>query len=136
MKSPSRSITPMHELAICESVLRQVLAVAASQYVQSVARITLRIGPLAGVEPDLVRLAFPIVAAGTVCADALLEIEVAPVEVRCQVCDATSSVRPNRLSCATCGTWRVNLVSGDEMLLASIELVDAPRTSQMETIDV
>ena len=28
------------------------------------------------------------------------------------------------------------LVSGDEMLLASIELMDAPRTSQMERIDV
>ena len=136
MKSPPCSITPMHELAICESVLRQVLAVAASQNVRSVARITLRIGPLAGVEPDLVRLAFPIVAAGTACADATLDIEVAPVEVRCQVCDATSCVRPNRLLCATCGTWRVRLISGDEMLLASIEVMDAPRTSHKEHIDV
>ena len=126
----------MHELAICESLLRQVLAIAASKNVQNVARITLRIGPLAGVEPDLVRLAFPIVAAGTACAGASLDIEVAPVEVRCQVCDATSSVRPNRLLCATCGTWRVTLVSGDEMLLASIELAGPRRTSQMERTNV
>jgi len=126
----------MDELAICESVLRQALAVAASQSVQRVARIALRIGPLAGVEPDLVRLAFPIVAVGTVCADAVLEIEVAPVEVRCRVCDATSAARPNRRLCATCGTWRVKLVSGDDLLLARIESNAAPRTSEMESVDM
>jgi hydrogenase nickel incorporation protein HypA/HybF len=126
----------MHELAICESVLQQVLAVASSRNLPHVARITLRIGPLAGVEPDLVRLAFPIVAAGTTCADASLEIEIAPVEVRCRLCDAKSGVPPNRLLCATCGTWRVKVVSGDEMLLSSVELTDAPSTNQARFSDV
>ena len=126
----------MHELAICESVLRRGLAVAASQSIHNVARIALRIGPLAGVEPDLVRLAFPIVAAGTACATAALDIEIAPIEVRCQICDSTSSVRPSRRLCATCGTWRVNLVSGEEILSGGTDMMDAPLGRQMERIDV
>ncbi|MEJ1975499.1 MAG: hypothetical protein WDN49_04855 [Acetobacteraceae bacterium] len=40
-------------------MLQQVLAVASSQGAGNVGRITLRIGPLAGVEPDLLRRAFP-----------------------------------------------------------------------------
>jgi len=126
----------MHELAICRSVLAQVLAVAAAHDGQAVGRITLRIGPLAGVEPDLLAAAFPIVAAGTPCEGAILEIEGIDVQVRCRGCGAVSVVRPNRLLCAGCGGWQVTLLSGDEMLLASVELQDAPRPAQRERVDV
>ncbi len=126
----------MHELAICQSVLAQVLAIAASHDGRTVGRITLRIGPLAGVEPDLLCAAFPIVAAGTRCDGAVLEIEGIDVQVRCRGCGALSSVRPNRLLCAECGGWQVTLLSGDEMLLASVDLLDAPRPKQKERADV
>lgn len=115
----------MHELAICQSILRQVLVVAASHSARRIGRITLRIGPLAGVEPDLLRSAFPLVVAGTSCEGAMIEIETTSVEVRCRNCDAISNARPNRLLCGRCGTWQVTLASGDEMLLARIELLDA-----------
>lgn len=114
----------MHELAICSSVLQQALSVARMHGAQRVGWITLQIGPLAGVEPALLRAAFPIVAVGTACADASLEIETLPVQVHCSACKATSKVRANRLLCAGCGTWRVELVSGDEMLLARVEFLD------------
>ncbi len=126
----------MHELAICRSVLAQVLAVAAAHDGHTVGRITLRIGPLAGVEPDLLSAAFPIVAAGTPCDGAILEIEDIAVQVRCRGCGAESVVRPNRLLCAGCGAWQVTLLSGDEMRLASVELQDAPRPAQKERADV
>jgi len=126
----------MHELAICRSVLAQVLAVAAAHDGPAVGRITLRIGPLAGVEPALLCAAFPIVAAGTPCDGAILEIEGIDARVRCRGCGAVSVVRPNRLLCAGCGAWQVTLISGDEMLLASVDLLDAPRPKQEERADV
>ena len=126
----------MHELAICGSILRQVAAVALAQNAGHVSRIVLQIGPLAGVEPELLRAAFPIVAAGSICEDALIEIEEIEVCVLCHLCGATSHVRPNRLLCADCGTWRVKLVSGDEMLLARIELSDDLSSVNMESVDV
>jgi hydrogenase nickel incorporation protein HypA/HybF len=117
----------MHELAICQSVLRQALAVAVLLDIRQIGRITLRIGPLAGVEPDLLRRTFPLVATGTSCEGAKIEIEIAAVTVRCAICDMASDVSPNRLLCASCGSWRVHLVSGDEMLLARIEPLDGPQ---------
>ena len=125
MNSRLRLTTPVHELAICESVLRQVLAVAAERSGGQIRRITLRIGPLAGVEPDLVRLAFPLVAAGTPCEHATLEIEPLAVQVRCQICGETSEVPLNRLLCGYCATSRVDLICGDELLLAWVELLDS-----------
>jgi hydrogenase nickel incorporation protein HypA/HybF len=87
----------------------------------------LRIGKLAGVEPDLLRRAFPMVAAGTPCEGAVLDIEDSPVTVCCRLCGATSGVAPNRLLCGACGEWRVTVVSGDELLLASVELLTQER---------
>jgi hydrogenase nickel incorporation protein HypA/HybF len=123
----------LHELAICESILGQALAVAASHGAREIGKITLRIGPLAGVEPDLLRLAFPLVAAGTRCEEAELAIETIEVSVACRVCGAVSNVRPNRLLCAGCGGWRVALLSGDEMLLDSIELRE-PRRQELADV--
>jgi hydrogenase nickel incorporation protein HypA/HybF len=127
---------PVHELSICRSVLAQALAVAASHDGRAVGRITLRIGPLAGVEPDLLLAAFPIVAAGTPCDGAVIAIEDIAVRVRCRGCGALSVVRPNRLLCAGCGAWQVTLLSGDEMLLASVDLLDTPIPEQKERADV
>ena len=114
----------MHELAICESVLRQVLALAEAHKAGRVGRICLTIGPLAGVEPQLLLNAFPLVAAGTLCEAAEVEIESSAVRVECTICGASSGAKPNRLLCAACGNWRVALVSGDEMLLRRVELFD------------
>jgi hydrogenase nickel incorporation protein HypA/HybF len=126
----------MHELAICRSLLQQVLAAAPLHDMRAIGRITLRIGPLSGVEPDLLRAGFPLVAAGTPCEGAIIAIETMSVLVRCKSCGATSVVRPNRLLCGDCGEWRVALVSGDEMLLASIELCDAPAPGMKDLADV
>jgi hydrogenase nickel incorporation protein HypA/HybF len=126
----------MHELAICRSMLQQVLAIAASNDMPTVGRIMLRIGPLAGVEPGLLCVAFPIVAVGTPCEGATIEIESMAVRVRCKRCGSTSVVRPNCLLCASCGDWQVILLSGDEMLLTGIELSDAPLPRQKERADV
>ena len=117
-------------------MLQQVLAIAASNDMPAVGRIMLRIGPLAGVEPGLLCAAFPIVAAGTPCEGATIEIERMAVKVLCRLCGSTSIVRPNRLLCASCGDWQVTLLSGDEMLLASIESMDPPFSKQKERVDV
>ena len=126
----------MHELAICQALLRQVLKVAENRTSQRVGRIKLRIGPLSGVEPGLLKSAFPLVAAGTLCEGTIIEIEDIPVRVRCQICDSTSQTRSNRLLCTDCGTWRVTLISGDEMLLASVELPDAQTFNKWERTHV
>jgi hydrogenase nickel incorporation protein HypA/HybF len=119
----------MHELSVCLSLLDQVQRIADDHGATRVERIRLRIGPLSGVEAGLLKNAYPLAAAGTIAAGAALEIESAPVRVHCSECAEESDVSANRLLCARCGSHRTRLISGDEMLLASLELTladDAP----------
>lgn len=115
----------MHELAICQGMLAQVATIAAQHHAVAVAAIHLRIGPLSGVEPQLLNQAFPLASAGTVAAGARLVVEALPVVVRCRRCGAESEAPPNRLLCAECGDWNTELMKGDELLLASVELTTA-----------
>jgi hydrogenase nickel incorporation protein HypA/HybF len=112
----------MHELSVCLSLLDQVRSIAREHGATRVERILLRIGPLSGVEPPLLENAYPLAAAGTLAEEAVLEIETAPVIVRCRECGAESETAPNRLVCGRCGGFRTDLVSGDEMLLINLEL--------------
>lgn len=112
----------MHELSVCQGVISQVEKVAADQGSAKVEHIVLQIGGLSGVEPPLLERAFGIARAGTVAAQATLEIRSGPVVVECRECGGRSAVPPNRLLCEYCGEWRVQVVEGEELLLLSVEL--------------
>jgi len=112
----------MHELSVCQGLMRQVEKVAAENSARSVELIRLRVGELSGVEPSLLQHAFEIARAGTIAAAAELEIEGGPIVVKCQECGASSAATINRLLCQYCGEWRVNVVEGDELLLLSLEI--------------
>ena len=112
----------MHELAICRGIITQVTAIAAEHNAQHVDRIYLKIGPLSGVEPDLLRSAFPIASARSVASDAALVIQSLPIRVHCKSCHAESEVAINKIICGHCGDWQTELVSGDELLLERVEL--------------
>ncbi len=112
----------MHELAVCQSLLHEVGRVAGAHNAAKVMEVVVTVGPLSGIEaPQLVR-AFTIARAGTVADDATLLIDEAPVVVWCDACETESEVQPNALLCRRCGTWRVSLKSGNELLLKRIEL--------------
>ena len=111
----------MHELSVCPSLLQQLQSIAAERDAQRIIRIELSLGPLSGVEADLLRNAWPIASAGTIAVDAELVIEEAGVVVRCRTCGAETPARPNRLLCGSCGDFQTTLVSGDEMILQRVE---------------
>jgi hydrogenase nickel incorporation protein HypA/HybF len=112
----------MHELSVCIALMEQVQRIAQEHQAGRVERIVLQVGPLSGVEAPLLEHAWPLAAAGTLAEAAELLIETAPVKVKCTQCGSESEVVPNRLLCAACGDYRTQLVSGDEMLLANLEL--------------
>lgn len=115
----------MHELSVCIALLESVQRVAAEHASPGVEKIVLRIGPLSGIEADLLRNAYPIAAAGTIAADAELVIETDSIVVSCTQCGAESAAKPNRLLCADCGDYRTRVIRGDEMILQTLELEPA-----------
>lgn len=112
----------MHELSVCLGLLGQLEDLAAAHGAQRVLVVTLKLGPLAGIEGALLEQAFPLACHGSVAEQASLVIEMLPVKVCCLECGKESEVQTNRLLCTVCGAWKTELVSGDEMLLASVEL--------------
>lgn len=116
----------MHELSVCQALIDQVEQVAREQHAARVSAVHLSVGPLSGVEPQLLEHAYPLAAAGSIAAAATLHIDAAPIRVYCDQCEQESSATASSLVCAGCGNWRTTLVSGDELLLTHIELFREP----------
>ena len=112
----------MHELSVCQGLLREVARVAAENDALAVDRIVLQVGALSGVEPPLLQRAFEVARAGTLAAAAKLEIREGPVVVHCGQCGSRGEVAVNRLVCPDCGDWRVQVAEGEELLLLTIDI--------------
>ena len=115
----------MHELSVCQALIDEVTKIATSREARAVGRITLEVGPLSGVEPELLARAFEVARAGTCAARAELSIAVPAIMVHCSDCGADSRAQPNRLLCASCGGFRTCVIEGDELRLRAVEL-DVP----------
>ena len=87
----------MHELSLCQGLMRQVDQVARENEATAVERILLRVGGLSGVESPLLKQAFQIARMGTLAEEAELEIEEGPVVVKGSECGGSSAGPGNRL---------------------------------------
>ena len=114
----------MHELAVCQALLTEVGRVARDAGAGPVQRVVLRVGPLSGIEPELLSRAFEVARAG-IADRAELCIELSPVRVRCHDCGAEREVPPNRLTCRDCGSRHTELRAGDELILQRVEFAAA-----------
>jgi len=115
----------MHELAICQALMGQIESIAAERNASSVVSIVVGMGPLSGVEAQLLKHAYPVASAGTVAEGAELVIKNLPIRIKCTQCGNESDALPNKLVCNECGDWRTTLISGDELMLMSVELEKA-----------
>jgi hydrogenase nickel incorporation protein HypA/HybF len=111
----------MHELGVCQSLLKQVQAIA-GRHGAPVRRVVLRVGPLSGVDPALLTRAYAAAAVATDAEGSELLIETPPLRVRCRRCGIESAGSLDRLTCAACGDWHTDLLSGNELLLLRVEL--------------
>ena len=115
----------MHELSLCEDLRDQVLTIAKAHHAEKVVRIIVRIGPLSGVESLLLESAFSISRAGTLAEEAEFLTEVLPIRILCNSCGVESEAVVNNLVCGSCGGYNTKLLSGDELILARVELENA-----------
>lgn len=116
----------MHELAVAQALVEQVDAVIDQHKAAQASMVRVRIGPLAGVVPELLASAFPLAAAGSRMEFAVLEFIHAPIQVHCQTCGAETDAAMNHLVCGACGDWHTQVISGDDLLLESVELETTP----------
>jgi hydrogenase nickel incorporation protein HypA/HybF len=109
----------MHELSITQTV---VTTVTQRMRDARVCRIRLEVGRLSGLVPDAVRFCFEMVAAGTTCEGATLEIDEPPGRAVCRTCGAafeTGEVLP----LCDCGSADVEVQGGRELRIREVEVV-------------
>ena len=112
----------MHELSIASSILETVRAEKERRSGARVLKVGVRVGELAGVDPNALSFCFDSLVDGTDLAPLALEIEPRPRRHRCLRCALTFQVVDYEVSCPVCGVNETQLVSGDELELAYLEV--------------
>jgi hydrogenase nickel incorporation protein HypA/HybF len=109
----------VHELSVASAVLETAQRHAERRPVTLVA---LRVGRLRQVVPDSLSFYWEIVARGTVCDQARLEIDQIDARLHCAACGHDWTPGWPEFHCAACGASDVTVVAGEELEVEYIEV--------------
>ncbi len=109
----------MHELSIAEAI---VDTVTQRTDLQRVEVIRVRVGKLVAVVPDALLFCFDLAARGTPVEGARLDLEEVLARVRCRTC-GLELVVPDLILLCECGSADVEVLSGRELQVKSVEVV-------------
>lgn len=112
----------MHELSLASALMDQIDEIVAREGATSVARVTVLIGAMSGVEREAFAFAFPVVSEGGVADGAELIIEEAAVKVRCARCEAETEPPFPSIHCVACASTDVTIIAGRDFMLQSLEV--------------
>jgi len=111
----------MHEIKIAEDLSAIVLETAKEEKLSKVTRVNIIFGQLVQIVPEIFEFAFKESVRDTVANDAELFIEIVPVKMRCIKCGNDFQVKENRFECNVCRSTDLNIISGKELFVKSIE---------------
>jgi hydrogenase nickel insertion protein HypA len=110
----------MHEYSIVQSLVERVDAEVKSLRASGVYRLSIRIGELSGVDPELLTTAYYMFRERTVCDGAELDLTIVAARWVCEHCGGPIG-RGSLLKCDACGS-PARLAEGDEIMLDRIEM--------------
>jgi hydrogenase nickel incorporation protein HypA/HybF len=113
----------VHEVALCENVLKILAEQAAVQDFSRVKTVWLEIGELSCAEPEAMRFCFEAVTRGTLADSARLEIIRTPGRAWCMACSETVRVGARFDPCPRCGGQQLQVTTGGEMRVKELEVV-------------
>jgi hydrogenase nickel incorporation protein HypA/HybF len=112
----------MHEVGLMAQAVQMALERAEQNGAARVHHLTLRIGPLAGVEIDALRFAFEVVTQGTAADAAELHIEEVPIRCWCASCAREFQPADFVFRCPECQQLSDDVRQGREFDLISMEI--------------
>ena len=111
----------MHELGICDAVLKTVDGIAKQEQLRYVSRVTLEVGMPSGVVPRFLEDCWQAVIDGTPYASTELVIETVNGLARCEDCGHEFSADLERLWCPKCASRRLTPLTGTDLMIKEIE---------------
>jgi hydrogenase nickel incorporation protein HypA/HybF len=112
----------MHEVGIASSILTAVENEVLRRPGSRPVKVGVRIGELAGIDPDALRFAFDGLIADTEMHDLELDIEFRAPRARCRDCAREYENRAYALQCPACGGLNTECAGGDELDFAYLEV--------------
>lgn len=119
----------MHEMGIANSVLDAVRAEARRFPNGHICKVGVRIGELAGVDPDAMSFCFDALVRGTDLEPLTLEIEYCPRRYLCLGCGNSYVAARDDGACPDCGSADSRFLGGDELEFAYMEVEDGARAA-------
>lgn len=112
----------MHELAIANTVLEAARGEAQLRPGMTLTKIAVRVGDLAGVDPNALKFCFDALVKETDWESVVLEIERRAQRHRCPRCGKEFEVINYDTTCPACGESTTTFLSGNELELAYLEM--------------
>jgi len=115
----------MHEMGIAMQIVEIAIAsIPADLKNAQVKRVNIKVGKLAAVVPESLQFCFQIAVQDTPLCDAELNIEEIPLRIRCTDCHVEWVAHEPVFICHRCNGGSVKMLSGRELDITSIEVVD------------
>lgn len=112
----------MHELGIVMNVLEQADAAAAEYNAEKVMKVTMEVGEVSSIVPDLFIDAFNWAKKKTdYLKDAELEMIIIEGRTYCKSCGGTYRTTEHGKKCPYCGSVDTYLLTGDQVIIKDIE---------------
>lgn len=112
----------MHEYGLARTLLSQIEEIRRREGASRVVSVNVSVGEFAGVDGELLELAFRHVTEDTAADDAKLIIDKVSLAARCDGCKLEFPVQRFRFLCPHCGSGEVTVVRGEELMLQRLEL--------------
>ncbi len=115
-------------MGIANSILEGVAKELQRRPGSCAVKVGVRIGELAGVDPDALSFAFEALTLDTEFAGLSIDIEYVRPRSRCRECNREFEVRNYELLCPACGSLNTERISGDELEFAYLEIEEEELT--------
>ena len=111
----------MHELSIAQNILDIVNEQLLINNLSRVNKVKIKVGKLAGIEPESLKFCFEIITKNTKADGSVLEIDSVPVRCKCKNCQTIFRFDGLDFSCPACMENNWKIISGMELQVVGLE---------------
>lgn len=111
----------MHEFSLLQNIFTILDQIALEKKLKRITKVTLRVGKLRQVVPETMQFAFETLSKSTCAEGAKLVLAFEEIKILCRDCQKEFIVEDNVYLCPACGAASVELISGKELILESVE---------------
>jgi hydrogenase nickel incorporation protein HypA/HybF len=115
----------MHEMGIAMEIIDIAISSIPDDIKNArVEKVNLKVGKMSAIVVESLRFCFEIVIKDTPLSGAKLNVEEIPIVARCRECDFEWTVNKPAFTCSKCKSGLIDIISGRELDITSIEIVD------------